>query len=151
VASVSSSHLILFIASLLIAASVAGTFTQGVQRLSSALGDRSVDVSSDVRTDVEIISDAGSDAVYNASGDENVTVLVKNTGSRDLEASNDQIEVLLDGRYQATASANVVDGSAWLVGNVAEIVIDPPEPLDDGDHRVKVIVDGDEEVLQFRI
>jgi flagellar protein FlaG len=148
VASVSSSHLILFIASLLIAASVAGTFTQGVQRLSSALGDRSVDVSGDVRTDAEIISDSGSGAVAN---DNEVTVLVKNTGSRDLEASSDQIEVLLNGKYRADVSVDVVDGSAWRVGNVAEITIPLDQPLDDGaDHRVKVIVNGDEEVLQFR-
>jgi flagellar protein FlaG len=147
VASVSSSHLILFIASLLIAASVAGTFTQGVQRLSSALGDRSMDVSGDVRTDVEIISDPGSGAVAN---DEEITVLVKNTGSRDLEASSDQIEVLLNGKYQTSVSVTVVDGSAWRVGNVAKITIPLDQPLDSGDHRVKIIVNGDEEVLKFR-
>jgi flagellar protein FlaG len=151
VASVSSSHLILFIASLLIAASVAGTFTQGVQRLSSALGDRSVDVSGDVRTNVEVISDPGSGAVYNSSGNENVTVLVKNTGSRDLEAASDQIEVLLNGKYQTGVSMSVVDGSAWRVGNVAEIEIDPSEALDSNtDYRVKIIINGDEEVLEFR-
>ena len=149
-ASVSTSHLILFIASLLIAASVAGTFTQGVQRLSSALGDRSIDVSGDVRTDVEIISDPGSAAIYNSSGNENVTVLVKNTGSRDLEASSDQIEILLDGKYQANVPVTVVDGTAWRVGNVAKITISPAQSLDDGDHRVKVIVNGDEEILKFR-
>ena len=146
-ASVSTSHLILFIASLLIAASVAGTFTQGVQRLSSALGDRSMDVSSDVRTDVEIISDPGSDAVAN---DDEVTLLVKNTGSRDLEGSSDQIEVLLDGKYQTGVSVTVVDGSAWRVGNVVRITIPLATPLEGGDHRVKIIVSGDEEVLQFR-
>lgn len=146
-ASVSSSHLILFIASLLIAASVAGTFTQGVQRLSSALGDKSIDVSGDVRTDIEIISDPGSGAIAN---DDEATVLVKNTGSRNLEASSDQIEVLLDGKYQTDVSVTVVDGSAWRIGNVAKITITLDQPLDAGDHRVKVIVNGDEEVLRFR-
>ncbi|MFC4448366.1 flagellar protein G [Halorussus aquaticus] len=150
-ASVSTSHLILFIASLLIAASVAGTFTQGVQRLSSALGDRSVDVSSDIRSDITLISDPGSGAVYDASGDGNVTVLAKNTGSRDLEASSDQIEVLVNGRYQTDVSVAVVDGSAWTVGNVVRITIRLGQPLEtDSDHRVKIIVNGDEEVLQFR-
>ncbi|MFC7079996.1 CARDB domain-containing protein [Halorussus caseinilyticus] len=106
-ASVSSSHLILFIASLIIAASVAGTFTQGVQRLSSALGDRSIDVSGDIRTDISIISDPGSGAVYNES-ENNVTVLVKNTGSRSLPAESDRIDVLIDGQYQATATVTVL-------------------------------------------
>jgi flagellar protein FlaG len=147
VASVSSSHLILFIASLLIAASVAGTFTQGVQRLSSALGDRSLDVAQDVRTDVEIISDSGSDAIYDDSTD-TVTLLVKNTGSLDLPADSDQIEVLVDGGYQVDVTVTVLDGEAWRVGNVVELEI--PETLDTGDHRVTVIVNNDEEVLEFR-
>lgn len=146
-ASVSTSHLILFIASLIIAASVAGTFTTGIQRLSGALGDRSYDVSNDVRTDVEIISDPGSGAVYDGNG--NVTVLVKNTGSMDLEASANQLEVLLDGRYQTNVSVEVVDGESWDVGNVARITISD-DSLSGGDHRVKVIVNGDEEVLEFK-
>ena len=150
-ASVSTSHLILFIASLLIAASVAGTFTSGVQRLSSALGERSIDVMEDVRTDVEIISDPGSGAVYDASGNtETVTLLVKNTGRRDLEAESDKIDVLIDGRYQTSVDLTVVDGSAWTVGNVVEVEITPSQPLSDGDHRVTVIVNEDTQTLRFR-
>jgi flagellar protein FlaG len=147
-ASVSTSHLILFIASLIIAASVAGTFMSGVERLSGALGDRSIDVSSDIETDVEIISDPGSGAVYNASNG-NVTVLVKNTGSTDLQATKDQIEVLLDGKYQSNVSMKVVDGPAWSVGNVARVNISTGG-ISNGDHRVKLTVNGDEEVLEFR-
>ncbi|WP_135829033.1 flagellar protein G [Halorussus halobius] len=150
-ASVSSSHLILFIASLLIAASVAGTFTQGVERLSSALGDRSVDVSSDVRTDVEIISDPASGAVYDESESAaTVTLLVKNTGSRDLDSSPDRIDVLVDGRYQTSVSTVVVDGSSWGVGNVLRVEVGLSSTLAEGDHQAKVIVEGDEEVLRFR-
>ncbi|WP_327052574.1 flagellar protein G [Halomicrococcus gelatinilyticus] len=148
-ASVSTSHLILFIASLIIAASVAGTFMSGVERLSGALGDRSIDVSGDIETDVEIISDPGSGAVYNSSGNDNVTVLVKNTGSTDLQATKDQIEVLLDGKYQSDVSMKVVDGPAWSVGNVARVNISTGG-ISDGDHRVKLTVNGDEEVLEFR-
>ena len=148
-ASVSTSHLILFIASLIIAASVAGTFTQGVQRLSSALGERSVDVSGDIRTDIAIISDPGSSAIYEENGGDGViTVLVKNTGSRSLDAESDQIEVLVDGKYHAGVSVSVVDGPAWAVGNVARIQIS--QTLDSGDHRVAIIVNGDREVLRFR-
>jgi len=150
VASVSSSHLILFIASLLIAASVAGTFTQGVQRLSSALGDRSLDVAQDVRTDVEIISDPASTGAIYDDGDNTVTLLVKNTGSLDLPADSDQIEVLVDGRYQVDVTVTVLDGEAWRVGNVVELEIALDGALGDGDHRATVIVNNDEEVLEFR-
>ena len=52
--------MILFIASLIVAAGVAGTFTTGVDRLNGALSDESLDVSQQVRTDIEVISDAGS-------------------------------------------------------------------------------------------
>lgn len=152
-ASVSTSHLILFIASLLIAASVAGTFTQGVQRLSSALGDRSLDVSEDVRTDVEIISDPGStDAIYNGSDGEygSITVLVKNTGSQRLAADSGQLDVLIDGRYQVDVSVTVVGGSSWRPGNVVELKLPLSDPLEPGDHRVTVIVNNDQEVLEFR-
>jgi len=148
-ASVSTSHLILFIASLIIAASVAGTFMSGVERLSGALGDRSIDVSGDIETDVEIISDPGSGAVYNSSGNENVTVLVKNTGSTDLQATKDQIEVLLDGKYQSNVSMKVVDGPAWSVGNVVRVNISTGG-ISDGDHRVKLTVNGDEEGVEIR-
>ena len=147
-ASVSTSHLILFIASLIIAASVAGTFMSGVERLSGALGDRSIDVSGEIETDVEIISDPASGAVYNATGNENVTLLVKNTGSTDLQANKDQIEVLLDGKYQSDVSMKVVDGPAWGVGNVARVNISTSGIS--GDHRVKLTVNSDEEVLEFR-
>lgn len=150
-ASVSSSHLILFIASLIIAASVAGTFTQGVQRLSSSLSERSLDVSEDVRTDVEIISDSGSSAVYNSSGEENITVLVKNTGSRDLVADSGQIDVLVDGRYQTNVTFEVFGGEPWRISDVVRIEISPEPSLDSGtDHRVAINVDGDEEILKFR-
>jgi len=54
--------------------------TNGVQRLSDALGDRSVDVSKEIQTDVEIISDAGSpDSIYD-DGSNNLTVLLKTRG-----------------------------------------------------------------------
>ncbi|WP_137287256.1 flagellar protein G [Halorussus salinisoli] len=147
-ASVSSSHLILFIASLIIAASVAGTFTQGVQRLSSALGDRSIDVTGDIRTDVSIISDPGSGAVYDEDN-ETVTLLVKNTGSRSLPAESDRIDVLINGQYQTSLSVSVIGGPPWRVGDVAKIEFS--KSLDAGeDHRVKIIINDDEEVLQFR-
>jgi flagellar protein FlaG len=148
-ASVSSSTLIIFIASILVAASVAGTMTNGVQRLSDALGDRSVDVSNEIQTDVEIISDAGSpDAIYD-DGANNLTVLVKNTGSKQLAATADNIEVIVDGTYETSLVVSVVDGSSWEPGNVVRVNATSVD-LDAGDHRVVVIVNGDQEVLEFR-
>ncbi|MFB6146726.1 MAG: flagellar protein G [Halobacteriaceae archaeon] len=147
-ASVSSSHLIIFIASLLVAASVAGTVTDSVSELGSALEARSLDESAEIRTDVEVISDPAS-PVYNRSGDENVTLLVKNTGVRELPADGDKVDLILDGEYRTGVNVTVVDGADWSEGNVARVTVEAPG-LDAGDHRVKLILNGDEEVFEFR-
>lgn len=148
-ASVSSSTLIIFIASLLVAASVAGTMTNGVQRLSGALGDRSVDVSNEIRSDVEIISDAGSpDSIYD-SGTNNLTLLIKNSGSQEIAPSTDTIDVIVDGEYQTQKTIEVVDGTEWTPGNVVRLNATDVS-LSSGDHRVVIIVNGDREVLKFR-
>jgi len=148
VASVSSSTLIIFIASILVAASVAGTMTSGVQRLSGALGDRSVDVSQEIQTDVEIISDPGSPAsVYNDST--GLTLLVKNTGSNSLPAAPGTFDIIVDGEYATSLTVEVVDGSSWEPGNVARVNASGVS-LSSGDHRVVVIVNGDREVLELR-
>ena len=149
-AGVSASHLILFIARMLIAASVAGVFTDTVGSLSQAISDRGLDVSQDVRTDVEIISDSGSRAVYNDSGNDNVTLHVKNTGSGTLPPDVDAVDVFVDGQYEVDVTMTVLgDTVQWRPGDVARLEIH--QPFDGGgDHRVKVIVDGDEEVFEFR-
>ena len=144
-ASVSTSHLILFIASMIVAASVSGVLIDGVQRLSGAVDDRSLDVSQNIRTDVEIISDPEAGNVY---ADNVTTLLVKNTGSRQLGASADQIDLLIDGEYQTDLNVTVLDGPTWDTGNVARI--EAGGNLTAGDHRALLIVDGDEEVFRFR-
>jgi len=149
VASVSSSTLIIFIASILVAASVAGTMTNGVQRLSGALGDRSVDVSQEIETDVEIISDPGSpEAVYDG-GSNTLTLLVKNTGSGSLPATPGTLDVIVDGQYVTELAVEVVDGDSWGAGNVVRVDATGVD-LSPGDHRVVVIVNGDREVLELR-
>ncbi|MFB6070199.1 MAG: flagellar protein G [Halanaeroarchaeum sp.] len=148
-ASVSSETLILFIASILVAASVAGTMTSGVSRLSDALGDRSVDVSNEIRTDVEIISDPASGSVYDA-GTDTLTLLVKNTGSQPLSTDPETVDVLVDGKFRTNTSITVVDGSAWTEGNVVRLNVSDVS-LADGDHRAVVVVNGNREVLEFRV
>jgi flagellar protein FlaG len=146
-ASVSASHLILFIASLVIAAGVAGTFTQGISRLSQGIDDQSLEVSEEVRTDIEVISDPGS-PVYNNSS-KTVTLLVKNTGTAEIPADSQFIEILVDGRYRTNVTVTVVDGTEWRPSNVVRLDIGGVD-LSAGDHRAKIIVNGDEEVFAFR-
>lgn len=150
-ASVSASHLILFVASMVIAAGVAGTLTNEVSRVSGAIDDFGVEVSDDIRSDIEIISDAGS-PVWDTDGAENVTLLVKNTGSTELPTDPGAVDVLLDGEFQSPVSITVLDGSEWTSNAVVRIEFDASElGAGSGDHRVKVVVNGDAEVFTFRI
>jgi flagellar protein FlaG len=146
--------MILFIASMLIAASVAGVFTTSVDRLSGAIDDQGLQVSDDVRTDVEIISDNGTGAcVYNCGGNDNLTLLVKNTGSQRLSAQPDQIDVLINGQFQPVSDKHVEvlgDTDTWDRGSVIRMNVTEPG-LSSGDHRARVIVNGDEEDFEFRI
>lgn len=138
--------MILFIASLIVAASVAGTMTTGVDRLNGALNDESFDVSEQVRTDIEVISDAGS-PVYNRAGNENITLLVKNTGTRNLPPDGVGLDVLVDGQYQTSTWVEPV-GDQWETNEVVRVHIDAGV-LPAGDHRVKMVLRGDEEVFVF--
>ena len=146
--SVPSTHLVLFIASIAVAAGVAGAFTAESSRLSATLEDVGVDLSDEVHTDIEIVSDAGS-TVYDEDAGE-ITLAVHNMGETTLPDSAAEVDVFLDGAFQPSANLTVtVQGaSSWAPDTVVEIVVSAPA-LDWGDHRVKVVVDGDEDVLEF--
>jgi flagellar protein FlaG len=146
-ASVSVSHLILFIASMAIAASVAGVFTSSIGELSNAVAEQGLDVSSDVRSDIEIISDSGSGNIYD--GTDTITIHVKNTGSETLSPVPRQIDLFVDGTFSSdyTVTLEPDGGDSWRPGGVVRIEI--TQSLSSGDHRIKLIVNGDEEVFEF--
>ena len=150
-ASVSVSTMILFIASILVAASVVGVFTDSISQVSQAIEERGGSVAENVRTDIEVISDSGSTAVYDESTD-NVTLHIKNTGTQTLVAESSQLDVFVDGRYQTNVTVTLLGGAeSWGPGDVVRAEISPRDPLSAGDHRVKVIANEDEEVFRFRI
>jgi flagellar protein FlaG len=159
-ASVPVSHLILFIASLVIAAGVVGTITTGVDRVSAAVDDAGLDATEQLRTDVTIISDPSA-GVYNA-GSGNVTLLIQNTGTYRLAPDGSDLDIVFDGSYVGpdALSGELVsaDGAnAWSRGDVLRLTIEVNKidgvsgGLVDGDHRVFVTVNGDEELFQFRV
>jgi flagellar protein FlaG len=142
----SISALILFIAAIVVAAGVAGVLTVTVGELSASIDSRS-DVASDiVSTDVDIISDAGSTAVYDSTT-ETVTVLVKNTGHTTMNAEAGSIDVLVDGQYVTPTSVSRADGTGdvWASGDVIEVTLDAS--LDSGEHRISVIVNQNDDTL----
>lgn len=146
-ASVSVSNLILFIAAMAVAAGVAGTLVTSVSEVSEAVSEQGTDVSKQVQSEVEVISDPGSDAVYD--GVDTLTLLVKNTGTRTLVNDTQIVDVLVDGRYEPDVTIEQVDGAAvWETGEVARLTIDVGS-LSSGAHRVVLRVAGDREVFQF--
>ena len=160
-ASVPVSHLILFIASLVIAAGVVGTVTTGVDRVSAAVDDAGLDATEQLRTDVTVISDPNA-GVYNASGEENVTLLIKNTGTYRLAPDGSGLDVVFNGQFVRPSAldgelVSAGTGAAWSRGDVLRLTIDVSEVdgyengLEDGtDHRVFISINGDEELFQFR-
>lgn len=143
----SVSELVIFIAAVSVAAGVSGAMVTSVGGIADAVDQQGADVARQIDTDVAVISDPGSGAVYDA-GAEEVRVLVKNTGRRTLAA--DGVEVLVDGRYvpaSATAVA-VVEGEEFRPGAVARVTVN--RTLAPGDHRVTVVAGSERETLRFR-
>ena len=151
-ASVSASHLIIFIASLVIAAGVVGTLTTGVDRVSSAIDDRSLDVTQQVRMDMAIISDPGSD--YTADSD--LTIYVRNTGSQGVPIENSEsVDIVFNGNFVTNGDTSITDAnggdSVWRSGEVVEITISNASDydFDSGTNRLTLTVNEDQETFKF--
>lgn len=148
-ASVSVSELVLFIAALTVAAGVATTLTASVTDISQVVSERGTGVADQIATEVEVISDPGSPASIYDDDTGNITVLVKNTGESVLDPEPGGIEVLVDGEYTAVSDLTVVGAEHWREGEVAVLTVE--RALDPGEHRVVVMVNGDRELLRFRV
>ncbi|AFK18938.1 flagellar protein G [Haloferax mediterranei ATCC 33500] len=147
-ADISVPSLILFIASIVVAAGVSGVLIDTVTGISSSLDDRGGDVSSEIRTDIEVISDPQG-GVYDDANN-NLSVYVKNTGLRTLPATSDGFDIIVDAQYQSSVTVTVVDGTEWRPSNVVRVDVTNLD-LSSGDHRIKIVVDGDEEVFEFNV
>ena len=153
-ASVSASHLIIFIASLVIAAGVVGTLTTGVDRVSSAIDDRSLDVSQQVRMDMAIISDPG--ATYTEG--EALRIHVRNTGSQGVPISDaSAIDIVFNGRFISNSEIDTIRDAnsgdeVWRPGEVVEITIADTTDTDiqSGTNRLFLTVNEDEETFEFK-
>ena len=152
-ASVSVSHLIIFIASLVVAAGVAGTLTTGVERVSNAVEDGSLDVSQQVRTDIDIISDPAKPAL---DANNNLTIHVRNTGSQGIFIQPDSIDMVVNGDFVPNSDLTVTDANGdrttARTGDVMEITVDntDTEYIPDGENnRVYLTINSDEEVYEF--
>ncbi|CAI49140.1 fla cluster protein FlaG [Natronomonas pharaonis DSM 2160] len=150
--SVSASHLIIFIASLVVAAGVAGTLVTEVDRVSQSITEQSDGMSESIETDIQIISDTGADGIYDDGSDE-VTLLVKNVGAVELPAEPERIDLLIEGQFinpDAVEAEVVGDDEVWTPGAVVRIEADTDDVDIDGETRVSVSVNENEATIQFR-
>jgi len=150
-ASVSASHLIIFVASLVIAAGVVGTLTTGVERVSSSIDDGSLDVSQQIRMDMSVISDSGHPTFVDG---DNLVIHVRNTGSQSVPIEESAVDIVYNGNFLAEDEFEIEDANepegetVWRPGNVVRIEM-TDEHLQDNDNRVFLTVNGDEETFEF--
>ncbi|GGM70372.1 flagellar protein FlaG [Halarchaeum rubridurum] len=145
----SVSKLIIFIASLLVATSVAMTLTGSVIDLQGTLSQQGGNTADDIASDVTIVSDPGSpEAIYDDEN-ETVTLLVKNSGSKTLAADGGPIDVLVDGRYaNGTTVTDLGDGDGvWAPDETVRVTVN--RDLDAGAHRATVLHGGTSSTIRF--
>ena len=151
---VSSSHIIFFIASTIVAVSLAGAFTASVYSIQGGIDDRSDTLKNYLSTAIDIINDP------NTVPNNNLKIYVKNTGKCQLDRNN--TEIIVDGcvlRWDGPDdpdnqyTTSLVDGSwYWNTTTVLQIEVTASyNNLAAGDHYVKVTVNGVYDTMKFRI
>lgn len=157
-ASVPASHIILFIASIVVAAGIAGTVVIEVNNLSGAIETQGSATATEIGTEIEIVSDAGQpEAIYDLANDE-ITLYVKNLGDENLEVHHSAVDVLVDGQYVShdyfELEHRYGESSSWQTGDVVELRIDvgTADNIDvSGDTTVTVIANDNEDSIDFHV
>jgi flagellar protein FlaG len=153
---VSASTLIIFIASILVAAGVAGTLVTTVGEISTSAETKGDAITESIDAEIQLLNDGGGADFYTENGDgtANVTVYVRNTGSTTLTKRPDELDVLINGLFVRNENLNVTSmngdpESAWVEGEVIEIEIGLDEQLDGSGNRLTVSTRGAERSLEF--
>ena len=145
---VSASHLVIFIASIVVAAGVAGTLVTQVDRVSTSIVSQNEDVEERIDADIRIISDTGQpDSIYDG-GD--LTLYVKNTGGTELTPEAGAIDLLVDGSFisgKTVTRVNANNPDRWPPGTVVEVTVNGITIS--GDTRATVSVRENEDTIRF--
>lgn len=147
-ASVSSAHLVLFIAAVLVAAALAGTATESASRLGNAVDQHSQAESEQTDAAVRVVSDADSPtAIYDAANG-TLTLYVKNVGDSTLSSAPEDVTVLVNGTYRNDQQTTVLDADDWRPGTLLRVRVDVALPSD-SETRVVVAPTGARDVFVF--
>lgn len=154
---VSVSTLVLFIASIVVAAGVAGTLVTTVGDISSSAETQGDEISESINTDIELLNDGGGSNFYTeVNGNAVITFYVRNSGSTTLIKEPGDVNVLINGRFLSNdeltiTSQNGDDTSrAWVEGEVIEIEATLNDQLSGSGNRLTVSVKGTERSIEFK-
>ena len=131
--SLSGTHTIFFIASVIIASTISGAFMAVTTDLSMSLSEQGDRLQEQLETDFEIINDpdnipiSGSDYIF----------YLKNIGENRLTTTNETFQLFIDGEILPKAKYNFSDGYVYP-GDVTRIFVDSSE-ISAGDHDLKVV------------
>lgn len=147
-ASESASQLIIFIASILIAASVSALLITQTLAVSDASRASVKELAQEIRDDITIINDPANVPYNGTTG--NLTIYVKNTGSSTMPADKAMFDVLIDGQYQTSLDATLIQGTeSWGPGEVMRLNV-TTGGLAAGDYTVKVVARSVSDEMEIR-
>jgi len=141
-------HLIFFIAAIIIAISVVAVLTSNVQSLTASTAVSSQVMAEQLRTDITIINDPEIIPYDNGA----YVFYVKNTGYTEL--STEFINIFIDGMLISPDDVNMTLPAGevvWRSGDVLEVDVATNE-LSSGDHRFLIAAEnGKTDAMNFRI
>ncbi|SES95713.1 flagellar protein FlaG [Methanococcoides vulcani] len=144
-------HMIFFIAAILIAMTVIVVMTSNVQSLTGATASSSKVLSEQIKTDITIISDPEI-IPYNSTLKE-YTFYAKNTGRTDLDT--EYLDVFIDGLYVEPGNLEMEffdQDVLWRPGDTLEINMKVTTEMTEGDHRILIAAEnGKSDSMDFRI
>lgn len=157
---VSASTLVIFIASILVAAGVAGTLVTTVGDISTSAETQGDAVTDSIDANIELLNDGGGSNFYvednfAAGHAAEITLYARNTGTTILVKNETELDVLVNGLFIDASSMNITSmngddtSRAWVEDEVIEIVIELDEPLNGSGNRVTVAPQGAEKSVEF--
>ncbi|HDO19274.1 MAG TPA: hypothetical protein ENG74_00950 [Thermoplasmatales archaeon] len=131
--SLTGTHIVFFIAAVIVAGAVSGIFTAITMDISSSLSNKCDRLKERLDTDFKIINDP--DNIPNAGG--YYLFYIKNTGSKKLETTNDTFQVLIDGDIVSKSNYKFSSNSVQST-EVVTLYVATSE-ISSGTHKLRLV------------
>ncbi|UGV40285.1 flagellin [Methanococcoides orientis] len=144
-------HMIFFIAAIIIAMTVIAVMSANVQSLTGATASSSKVLSEQIKTDITIISDPKI-IPYDSTSKE-YTFYAKNTGRTDLDT--EYLDVFIDGLHVDPENIEMEffdQDVLWRPGDTLVVNMKVTDEMTTGDHRILIATEnGKSDSMDFRI